>query len=312
MVVGLGQIGMGYDLHLDPEIKILTHTRAFDQHPSFDLVCAVDPDCQRREEFKVHYGKPVFLSLAEVSVPQLDLVAISAPTSLRYELVSQVIRVVKPKAILCEKPIAYDLTEARLIVELCESHGVELFINYMRRADSAVAEISELFSKGAIAGPIKGTVWYSKGLIHNGSHFFDLLEIWLGRMRHYKILSAEPFGSDSNMDVKITFEKGEVVFLALEDRCFAHYELELIAQNGILRYEKAGHRVNWHPVVEDPDFKGSSFISVTGKSIKSGMSKFQFNVVEQLDMALKGAAHNLATGKDGLRSVDILTEIVNG
>ena len=37
LVLGLGKIGMGYDLGLDPNVYALTHARAFQQHPDFQL-----------------------------------------------------------------------------------------------------------------------------------------------------------------------------------------------------------------------------------------------------------------------------------
>ena len=81
-----------------------------------------------------------------------------------------------PKLILCEKPLAYDLDEAGEMVEACESAGVKLFVNYMRRADPGAIEIKARIESGQIATPIKGVAWYSKGFLHNGSHFFNLLE----------------------------------------------------------------------------------------------------------------------------------------
>ena len=42
LLVGLGQMGMGYDLNLDPSKYIQSHSRALQIHPDFDFFGAVD------------------------------------------------------------------------------------------------------------------------------------------------------------------------------------------------------------------------------------------------------------------------------
>lgn len=51
LIIGLGQIGMGYDLHLDPTLHIYSHARAFSLHSDFDLLAAVEPDEQKTGGF---------------------------------------------------------------------------------------------------------------------------------------------------------------------------------------------------------------------------------------------------------------------
>ena len=48
LIVGLGQIGMGYDLHHDVNNQIYTHARAFSQHPDFYLIGAVDSEKKKK------------------------------------------------------------------------------------------------------------------------------------------------------------------------------------------------------------------------------------------------------------------------
>ena len=43
MVVGLGQIGMEYDLSLSDDKYVYTHASAFSTHTNIELSCGVDP-----------------------------------------------------------------------------------------------------------------------------------------------------------------------------------------------------------------------------------------------------------------------------
>ena len=52
LIVGLGQIGMGYDLSLAPDQFVYSHARALSLNPEFKLVGGVDPDRAKRRDFQ--------------------------------------------------------------------------------------------------------------------------------------------------------------------------------------------------------------------------------------------------------------------
>lgn len=189
LIIGLGQIGMGYDLTLDTVKAVYCHARAFSLHPAFELIGAVDPSATQRDLFKNHYCLPAYSDTASaLKAETAGVVVIASPTVQHGAVLSEVLSHSTPNAILCEKPLSYDLAEAREMVEACEGAGVMLFVNYMRRADPGVIEVKKRIESGKIASPIKGFAWYSKGFLHNGSHFFNLLEFWLGAFVKAKVL----------------------------------------------------------------------------------------------------------------------------
>ena len=51
VVLGLGQIGQGYDYDHPDDSLILTHATGFAYHEAYELVAAVDPDPFQRERF---------------------------------------------------------------------------------------------------------------------------------------------------------------------------------------------------------------------------------------------------------------------
>ena len=313
LVVGLGQIGMGYDIDLDPEQHIYSHARAFDRHPGFRLVGGVDPDPVARAAFSSTYGVAVY-EIPETALVELapDLVVIAVPTPLHGATLEAVLQTGSVKAVLCEKPLSYDLEESQRMIRACDEKGVRLLVNYMRRSDPAVIEIKRRLDVGEIQGPVKGVVWYGGGLIHNGSHFFNLLEYWLGKMRDYRILGSGAVldNGDADVDVSVRFGFGTVLFLSTDDRDFAHYEVELMAYNGRLRYERAGHRVIWQGVEQNPVFANSRSIADGQELVDSGMNVFQYNVASQVEGLLAGQTCHLSAGEEGVRTVEALTGIV--
>lgn len=313
LIVGLGQIGMGYDLHLDPAAYVYSHARAFSLHPSFVLAGGVDADAAHRATFEQAYQCPAYSDLGTaLSVQQPDVVVIAVPTQLHGATVQRVLAQSKPRAILCEKPLSYDLAEARAMVQACADQSVALYANYIRRSAPGAIEIKRRLDSGEIAAPVKGVVWYSKGFLHNGSHFFNLLEYWLGAVTGAQVIAPGRLwdGHDPEPDVRVVFERGTMVFLAAREEDFSHYTIELLASNGRLRYENGGQQINWQAARPDPNLKGYTVLSAESESIESGLSRYQLHVAEQLAAALEGRDFYLCSGAEGLLTLENIQHIL--
>jgi predicted dehydrogenase len=314
LIIGLGQIGMGYDLSLDPKKSIYTHARAFSEHSAFELVGVVDPAKTQRDLFKRHYTQPVYPDIASALQAQsASVIVIATPTAQHNLALKEVLANSSPKIILCEKPLAYDLLEAREMLEVCDNAGVKLFVNYMRRADPGAIEIKKRIESGQITSTIKGVVWYSKGFLHNGSHFFNLLEFWLGRFVKAKILDAGRLwgNQDPEPDVQVEFEGGKVVFIAAWEESFSHYTIELLSPSGRLRYEQGGELITWQSTSPDPNLAGYEILQKTPEVLANGMSHYQWHVANQIAHALANKPHTLSTGRQSLATLEAMHEIIN-
>ena len=312
MIVGLGQIGMGYDLHLDPFAHVYSHARAFGQHQSFHLIAGVDPEVQRRKNFEQTYQCPAYADVdTALSHHQPDIVVVAVPTRLHGETLQRILDQSHPKAVLCEKPLSYDIGAAQAIVQSCATRGISLYVNYMRRSDPGVVEIKRRLNTGEIGTPVKGVAWYSKGFLHNGSHLFNLLEYWLGPVVSAAVLDPGRLWDDTDPepDVYVSFAHGTIVFLAAWEEAFSHYTIELLSPNGCLRYEQGGERIYWLPVVPDPHFQGYTALSAQSEPIASGMDRYQWHVTEQLAAALDGREPHLCSGAEALATIETMQRI---
>jgi len=314
LVVGLGQIGMGYDLSLDPDKCIYSHARAFSLHPAFELVGAVDPSSENRRSFELHYGKPSHADLADaIGSHRPRVVVIAAPTVAHAELIGPVLQSSGVSSILCEKPLAYSLGDARKIVKDCCDAGVALFVNYMRRVDTGVLEVKRRIDDGVIAAPVKGNVWYSKGFLHNGSHFFNLLEFWLGAFVSAKVIDkGRNWGSDDvEPDVHVEFERGKAVFRSAWEESFSHYTIELLSPSGRLRYEQGGSCIQWQGTVKHPRLNGYTVLQAEPTIIENSMARSQWQVADQLARYLDGRRHSLCSGAQALATLEAMHYIIN-
>lgn len=314
LIIGLGQIGMEYDIDIPSNEAVFTHAKAFSVHQDFELLGAVDPSTEKRSRFTKKYNKPAFLNLAEAFLhtdPQI--IVIASPTVYHKAILEEALELCKPIAIICEKPLSYDITEARSMIELCEQKDVKLFVNYMRRSDPGVNEVKERINKGLIAGPFKGVAWYSKGFLHNGSHFFNLLEFWLGAYQRSTIVSVGRLwqNQDPEPDIFVEFELGSITFLAAWEESFSHYTIELLSRSGRLRYEKGGELITWQGTHADPSFPGYTVLKDLPEIIPNSMDRYQWHVAEQLSRALSGKTASICSGREALTTLEYMNQIIS-
>ena len=228
LIVGLGNIAIGYDLFDKDQDCIKTHARAFDMHNSFSLQGGVDCNAKSRKLFEDNYHAPSYTDLDDALVDiNPDLVVVSTPTVLHLGNVEVIIKHSSVKVILCEKPLSYHIKEAQEMVRLCSTNKIKLYVNFIRRADPAVIKIKEWIDSRKIGKPIKGVVWYSKGLIHNGSHFIDLLKHWFGPIQSSFIIDngQKLSQGDVEADFKLNFKDVSMIFTATREEFFSHTNL---------------------------------------------------------------------------------------
>ena len=303
---------MGFDLTLDPSVHVLTHARAFQQHPAFQLLGGVDSDAGRRQLFEQRYGKPAYADVAAAMEGlRPDVVAVATPTKLHGRTVQDILSARVPKAIICEKPLSFDVAEARSMVDVCRKRDCRLYVNYIRRSEPGAAEVKRRLLAGDIARPVKGVAWYSKGLFNNGSHFINLLQDWLGDVREVQIIESGRLwdGQDPEPDLKVWFAHGSVCVLAAQEEHFSHYTIELIAPNGRLRYEQGGDRILWQSTAADAMCEGYTVLDPVEETIKTDLARIQWHVADQMAAELNGGQARICFGTDALRTLEALIAI---
>lgn len=304
VVVGLGQIGMGYDRHLPEDTHVLSHVRALRRHPRFRLLAAVDPNPELRQQFSADTGLSAYDCMAALPEGLLaDVVVVASPTVTHSSALDAVLARMRPRAVLCEKPLAPALAEGEAMIQACQREDVPLFVNFIRRADPAVRDVRARIGDGRIAGPLKAVVWYSKGMLHNGSHFADLMTYWLGSIRAGRIIASgrQVGDNDAEADFLLEHERGAALFCAAREECFSHYTVEIVATNGRLRYERGGE-ILWQEVEADAQIAGYRRLARGAQPIANDMDRYQLHVMTELARALQGESHGLCSGEEALIS----------
>lgn len=163
------------------------HARAYLADPRVDLVACADIVDEAASRFAAEFGIPNcytdYREMLERERP--DVVSICTHHQLHAPMTIETARLAKPKAILCEKPIALDLKSADEMIDVCRASGTRLLIGHQRRfarqyvaARDAIAggRVGEVISIEAFGHP-------RSSLLVDSTHTVDLVRYFLGDPR---------------------------------------------------------------------------------------------------------------------------------
>ncbi len=133
-LIGLGNIGIGYDLEGDMLISRQTksHAKAILESPDFELAGISDKSIKRFNTAQKILGTRNFQSksmLTENSTSDLVVVAVN---TIQHATVVESLTT-PPKVLIIEKPAGSNSTECLRISSWAEQNSVQVFVNYFRR-----------------------------------------------------------------------------------------------------------------------------------------------------------------------------------
>lgn len=260
LIVGCGNMAGGFDANRPAGALPLTHAGAFAHHGGFNLLACVDPNEGRRTQFAARWNVPrCAASIADLGAlsGEFDVISICSPTALHPEHLESALAL-NPRLIFCEKPVTPTLAETEAWVQACEARGVLLAINHTRRWAPDVRRLAGELADGswnkvrAVAGI------YNKGILNNGGHMIDLLHLLLGplELMHAGQPSWDFWEHDPSVPAMLRAGEVPITLNLGHAGDYAHFELQLITENGIVTMEDGG--MNWRirRAVASPHFKG--------------------------------------------------------
>jgi predicted dehydrogenase len=135
----------------------VTHVRAL-RAAGFDVVSLVGRDPQRTAERALLFGVELgSTSLSDaLALPGVDAVTIATPPHTHAELALEAIAA--GRHVLCEKPLARDVGEARAMLAAAEDAGIVHLVGTEFRWDAGQATLARAVASGAVGEPRLVTV----------------------------------------------------------------------------------------------------------------------------------------------------------
>lgn len=317
-IIGAGWAGVGSELDL-LRIKPASHAEAAAVNKRVKLAAFVDTDPRALKLTSRLYPKvpqfPEAQAMFDEVKPDIVIIATNPDTHSRYiELASRN----RVKAILCEKPISHDLSDARRAVAAAKKNKALLFINHQRRFDPLVRRfrnyVRNEYVRDTFFGKPKAAIaYYNRGLYHAGTHFIDLLRFFLGEVKWVSAVRREGAAKgDFAADCFLGFATGAVAILQYYDSGnFLHSDVSFFGQGGRLDLKKqAGLEIETTGIRSSPDYSGYRELDYEhSKTFGAPRSWFKPIIPHIID-CLEGRDKPVSTGTDALRALEIIEALI--
>lgn len=197
-IVGTGRIGSTYDDEVidrrDPSayqgdlrhnglytVLPINHAGAYRTTPGYALTAAANRGAEKLRAFGERWGVRALYRDFRVMLREErpDVVSVCTQSAEKAEVTIAAAEA-GVKAIVVEKALATSLAEADAMIAACERNNVLLAVNHPNRFSLANRRVKALIDEGAI-GQLGTVAGYSlSGMLHGGTHTFDLLRYLAG------------------------------------------------------------------------------------------------------------------------------------
>lgn len=179
-IIGLGNIGMEYDVTSSTHPESHTMAYALDGH--FQLICAMDVQPEKEQTLhRFSPGTEFYTDLRAMfeTHPDIDLVSICTPPKFHLLNLEYLIRQTKIPYIFCEKPLISSVGEMDSFRELLNVREITVVPNLSRRWNPGIQAMREKILSREYGALQKVMVRYTRGIYNTGAHLFDLIR-WCG------------------------------------------------------------------------------------------------------------------------------------
>ncbi len=141
----------------------LNQLRAWQELEGVEIVALCDNDAERLAAFASHHPGAAQFTDAQVMLNelQLDFVDIVTPPVAHKPLV--LMAALAGVQVICQKPFALTLDDARVMINTCAEHGVSLTVHENFRWQAAIRATIEQLRSGVIGTPFFGRISFRSG-----------------------------------------------------------------------------------------------------------------------------------------------------
>jgi predicted dehydrogenase len=306
-VIGCGKIGSEYADELKFK-SVYAHAHAYATCPSTEIValCDADPAKLERagERWKVATRYSDLIELLGEQGP--EIVSVCTPDETHYDLIRATLAAPGTRAVLAEKPLALTLAHAKELVATAAERGIALAVNYSRRYAKNHRELREWLRGGGIGTIRNVSGSYTKGTLHNGTHWFDLARFLIGEVtRVWGFDTLHERKEDPTLDAVLEFAGSATAhLLGCDEAAFTVFEMDLIGTRGRVRIVDVGHVIEIYDV--HPSQNYADYCEPLLRERRAGgMEDTTLHAVENLVECLENNAQPLCSGNDAVAALAI-------
>jgi len=313
-VIGLGNIGYLFSRD-SKRAGTWSHSHAYHGCGRTILAAGVDPDPIKRKLFAEEFpNAQLFGSIDELfSAFVPDIVSICTPTAMHYpifkELLSQPVR-----GIICEKPFAENLDQARQMVHLARQRDVVVAVNHLRRWNDNYRLAADIVKQGGIGRLTALHAFYPGQLYNIGTHVFDTLLMMAARRplsaTGIQVESFDP--KDPSVTGMLTLEDGlTCTFAATGRRLNLVFEIDVVGDEGRIRVIHNGNSIELYKFGDSPNYSGYREL-IPEPLAAPGPGDLLLNTVRDMTQVLDGLSEKTAcSAEDGYWTMAVIDALLD-
>lgn len=300
-IVGCGSIAGLLD-ETPPDIFI-SHAKAISAHPGYELVACVDVDSERASTFASRWTCKSYLNIKDVVESDIDLFVIASPTDTHVSYLKAIIEAeIEPWGLICEKPVTNDIAELAEFQKIAKKFAGKLVVNFHRRFDDSHRQLKAYLSESSELGElITFHAKIGKGIIHNGSHFIDLLQWMYGPIEAIDSQHSELKDNDLLGEFAVTLGNGVRGNIQTTER--AHYglfEMSFVHEKGIVEIRDIGFDIQIRRSQPSSVYEGYNELAVVHK-FEGTLGRVFYSLYEELLISDDYDRSSVANAIDGAR-----------
>jgi predicted dehydrogenase len=254
-VAGCGMAGSDYDSHSSIKHP-KSHAGAYKKDPRFDLVAAADISADALRRFGNKWEvSGLYLDVEEMLKKEKpDVLSITSSTESHIPILRKALNS-SVKVIFMEKPVSHSLSEAIEIYPDVIRSGKKIMVNYTRRWNKNNILIKEWIEQGKMGSLVKAVLYYTVGIIHNGSHGIDLIRWYFGEFDGVMGIGNIETGFDQIINARYKLKNGgDFILEGFARKNWNIWELDILMENGRIKFSRGGRIIErWMPTA-DSDF----------------------------------------------------------
>lgn len=152
-----------------------------------------------------------------------------------------------------------NINEAKLLLNLLDSHETILIPNLSRRWNKGIQRVYELIQTKIFGSLVKINLRYTRGIMNTGSHMFDLASWFAGRLESVLVLERVQTTADLEGEASYSFqfrtENGICGHAeAFNDEYYYMFEIDLYLEKGKIEIFESGNKVRYYHKEKHPLF----------------------------------------------------------
>lgn len=309
-LIGCGDIGYLFDQNSKAK-GALTHFKAFKQSGNFELKAVSDLRAGIRKMIHSRHGIPVYEDynrmLREIKP---DVVVIASDDESHFRILNDAVKF-RPKLVFTEKPLALNYEEVKKAVAKYKKKSILLQVNYTRRFLKEFEEAGQFIKSGEMGKPESAVLYYSRGLIHNASHYIDLIYRYIGETEKNLLKISEKKGissSDNTVSFDLFYKNGlEVRFIGLNPTKLTFAEIDITGSKGRVKVN-CNNEIEYYRVKNNKLFSGYYSYELL-KTVKIDYTKALPNAVENIYKSLCGKEQLKSPAENSIKIFKLIKRI---